>query len=241
MDVEHSRCPAPESNLKPPYDVIYADPPWKYKMEKVAGSAADQYPCMSLEELGKLRNFIDYLAADDCALLLWITSPMLDVGLELLKLWGFKFTTVFLVWTKTYKHKTETPRCGMGFYTRISCEFLLLAKRGKTACWVQDHTVNQHFVHPAVRHSEKPDGVRQLIKQVFGADKKRVELFARAENLGSSDEWDYWGNEAGGTDAGGSHGLSGLPARSEARKHRQTGRPSNYPGGIDEALEGLVG
>lgn len=60
------------------YTVIYADPPWHYRVwsKKGAGrSAESHYSTMSLEEIKALP--VHLLAARDCALFLWITFPLL--------------------------------------------------------------------------------------------------------------------------------------------------------------------
>ena len=64
------------------YNVIYADPPWSYKVwsKKGAGrSAESHYPTMSIEAIKALP--VSRLAAGDCALFLWITFPMLRDGI----------------------------------------------------------------------------------------------------------------------------------------------------------------
>ena len=33
------------------YEIIYADPPWRYSAQKVQGAAENHYPTMSIEEL----------------------------------------------------------------------------------------------------------------------------------------------------------------------------------------------
>ena len=60
------------------YNVIYADPPWAYKVWSKKGkgcSAESHYPTMSIEDIKALP--VGELAAKDCALFLWITFPML--------------------------------------------------------------------------------------------------------------------------------------------------------------------
>ena len=55
------------------YNVIYADPPWSYKVwsKKGAGrSAESHYPTMSIEAIKALP--VSRIAAGDCALFLWI-------------------------------------------------------------------------------------------------------------------------------------------------------------------------
>lgn len=55
------------------YSVIYADPPWSYSNKKTRSAAAKEYPCMTSDELKELP--VASLAADDCTLFLWATSP----------------------------------------------------------------------------------------------------------------------------------------------------------------------
>ena len=59
-----------------PYNVIYADPPWRYRCGVGQGVAEDHYPTMSVKEIAALP--VGELAAPDCALFLWITCPMLN-------------------------------------------------------------------------------------------------------------------------------------------------------------------
>ena len=65
--------------------------------------------------------------AKDGILLLWVTSPKLNVAVHLLKGWGLEFVTVLLVWTKIYRDGKH--RVGLGHYTRSCCEYLLLCRR----------------------------------------------------------------------------------------------------------------
>lgn len=50
------------------YTVIYADPPWKYKVWSDGGAADAHYPTMNLEDIKALP--VSQLAAKDCALFL---------------------------------------------------------------------------------------------------------------------------------------------------------------------------
>ena len=80
------------------YTVIYADPPWKYKVWSGGGAADAHYPTMNLEDIKALP--VSQLAAKDCALFLWITFPMLHEAWGVMKAWGFSFRTVAFVWVK---------------------------------------------------------------------------------------------------------------------------------------------
>ena len=89
------------------YQIIYADPPWKYKVysEKGKGrSAENHYPTMSIEDICKLP--VNKIASDDCVLFMWMTFPTLKEGLKVIEEWGFKYKTVAFVWVKQNK---KTP------------------------------------------------------------------------------------------------------------------------------------
>ena len=53
------------------YNIIYADPPWKYDRQKGEGVAADIYQTMSLAEIESIP--VNEIAADDAVLFLWVT------------------------------------------------------------------------------------------------------------------------------------------------------------------------
>ena len=53
------------------YEIIYADPPWRYSAKKVRGAAENHYPTMSIDELCALP--VAELAAKDSALFMWAT------------------------------------------------------------------------------------------------------------------------------------------------------------------------
>ena len=57
------------------YEIIYADPPWRYSAKKVQGAAENHYPTMSIDELCALP--VAELAAKDSALFMWATFPQL--------------------------------------------------------------------------------------------------------------------------------------------------------------------
>ncbi len=171
------------------YEIIYADPPWKYHTysEKGQGRGAEQhYPTMSLEEIKALP--VPKICKKDAVLLLWVTSPCLLQGIELLSAWGFSYKTVAFTWMKQCK-KSDNLFTGMGYYTRANAEYCLLGTRGKPLPRVS-HSVSSAVLSHIERHSKKPDEVRKRITDLFG-DRPRIELFARE----FGDGWDCWGNE----------------------------------------------
>ena len=62
------------------YNIIYADPPWRYDMNRGQGAAENHYPTMSIQEICRLP--VAELAAKDCALFLWVTFPQLQDAMK---------------------------------------------------------------------------------------------------------------------------------------------------------------
>lgn len=169
------------------YGTIYADPGWLYDNKRTGGSmksgSSQQYMTMSLADL--LALDVKALAKQDSVLFLWVTVPLIDYGLAVLKEWGFKYkTTIF--WHKSTKR-------GMGFWTRGDVEMLLLGVRGKVKPFRSP--LSNHISHPRLAHSEKPEVFRELIEyitlQQLTLLSPRLELFARKRVTG----WDAWGNQ----------------------------------------------
>ena len=168
-----------------PYQVIYADPPWRYEQKRLQGAAERHYPTMSIEEICGLP--VAEIAAKDSLLFLWATFPQLPEALRVISAWGFKYKTVAFLWLKKNK-KADSWFYGMGFWTRSNAELCLLAIRGHPKR--QSANVHQFIISPIEEHSKKPDIVRDKIIALAG-DVPRIELFARQETPG----WDVWGNE----------------------------------------------
>ena len=77
-------------NTDKKYNIIYADPPWRYNARKntatkFGGGAMGHYPTMSMNDIEKLP--IPDIAAENCALLMWCTFPYLDRQIKLFKKW----------------------------------------------------------------------------------------------------------------------------------------------------------
>lgn len=170
------------------YQVIYADPPWAYRVwsKKASGrSAESHYPTMSMEEIENLPVW--ELADENCALFLWITFPLLKEIWRVVKAWGFTYKTVAFVWIKQNK-KADSLFWGMGYWTRANAEICILATKGSPKRY--SRRVHQVLITHIEEHSKKPEEARNRIEQLMG-DVPRVELFARRETPG----WDVWGNE----------------------------------------------
>lgn len=168
-----------------PYQIIYADPPWRYDQKGVEGAAERHYSTMSLEDICKLP--IKSISAKDSILFLWATFPQLPAALRVISAWGFQYKTVAFLWLKKNR-KADSWYFGLGFWTRGNAEVCLLATRGHPKR--KSKKVHQFIISPIEAHSKKPDIVRDKIIELAG-DVPRIELFARQETPG----WDVWGNE----------------------------------------------
>jgi N6-adenosine-specific RNA methylase IME4 len=168
------------------YRVIYADPPWPYR-DKMAGhsfSLDHEYATQPLKWIKDLS--VKEIAAKDAVLLLWVPSPQLVDGLDVMKAWGFKFKTIAFVWSKLTSHGKEVAN--MGRWTMGNVELVLLGTRGKPQR--QEKNVRQLVRAERTVHSRKPDEVKRRIERLF--EGRRIELFGRGQ---SDDGWDTFGNE----------------------------------------------
>lgn len=172
------------------YNVIYADPPWAFRVWSEKGkerSADKHYSCMTLDDL-KQMPVNSITAGDGCALFMWATFPMLREALELIEAWGFEYKTIAFCWVKQNKNSDRIFK-GMGYYTRSNAEICLLATRGRVL-ERKSRSVSSVIISHIERHSKKPAETRDRIVELFG-DLPRIELFARETTPG----WDCWGNE----------------------------------------------
>jgi len=178
------------------YQIIYADPPWSYYNDSTAepncttikGMRRPPYSVMGSEEIARLP--VQNIASDNCILFIWTTDYHLEKCLKVIKSWGFEYKTIGFAWQKL--NKKFEPICFMGAYTMKSgIELCLLATKGKNAHkLVKRHNVKSLIKSLRLKHSQKPDEVRERIVQLVG-DLPRIELFAREKYPG----WDVWGNE----------------------------------------------
>ena len=172
------------------YNIIYADPPWRYSDSGSAGAAENHYSTMSIADICALP--VKNIAAADCVLFLWTTYPMLQEAMALISAWGFKYKSIGFQWLKTNKGG-KGYFFGLGRWTRGNTEPCLIAVKGRPYKFVQSQSISQLIKHPIMRHSAKPPIVRDKIIELMG-DMPRIELFAREAAAG----WDCWGNEAPG-------------------------------------------
>ena len=186
------------------YNVIYADPAWEqkagrplsggYKKEngvqvfnpKSDKSADLPYNTMKFEDIVNLP--IKKLTDDNCHLYLWVTNKYLMKAEQVIKAWGFKYSTT-LVWCK------KPIGSGMGGTFKVSTEYLIFATKGKVSELVKEKVngtwfeEKRQYVNGYPCHSKKPDFFYELIEKVSKG--KKLELFSRNERKG----WSVFGNE----------------------------------------------
>lgn len=165
------------------YDIIYADPPWSYNDK---GGHNFSYETQSKQWISQLP--VKEIANKDCCLFLWVTSPLLDEGIEVLEDWGFKYKTVAFVWSK-YTNKGNLVS-NLGRWTMGNVELCILGIKGKPNSWRIDKSIKQLVQAERTIHSRKPNEVRERIVKLLG-DRSKIELFAREK----VEKWDAWGNE----------------------------------------------
>lgn len=160
------------------YQVIYADPPWRYSFSKSdSRKIENQYPTMDVEDICKMQIPSD----DNAVLYLWGTAPKLVEALQVMKAWGFTYKS-HAIWNK--------EKIGMGYWFRGQHELLLVGVKGKFSPPKSEQRIGSVITEKRGIHSKKPDRIRDYIKKWY-SDKNCLEIFARNRTKG----WDVFGNE----------------------------------------------
>lgn len=174
-----------DKNLETPklpegqFNIIYADPPWKYEHSRTKSrDIENQYPTMGLEEI----KLIKIPTADNCVLFLWATAPKLEEALSVLNSWGFTYRTC-AIWDKEI--------IGMGYWFRGQHEVLLVGVKGEFKPPDQERRVSSVYKKRRSKHSSKPSYYYDLIEKCY-PDGKYLELFSRKKH---NDKWAVYGNE----------------------------------------------
>jgi len=177
------------------YQIIYADPPWRFKnwsMSELAKRGEkwarrygrSPYNVMDDEAIYSLP--VKEITDKNCILFLWATYPKLPEAIETIKRWGFTYKTVAFTWIK--QNKKSGWHFGLGYWTRGNPEICLLATKGKPKR--KSKFVSNLTIDAMQGHSQKPHIIREKIVELMG-DLPRIELFGRHEIK----KWDSWGNE----------------------------------------------
>jgi N6-adenosine-specific RNA methylase IME4 len=167
------------------YGVILADPEWRFEpwsRETGMDRAADNhYPTSPLGAL-KVRD-VPEIAAPDCVLFLWTTTPMLAQAIRLMQAWGFEYSS-HCVWAK--------DRLGTGFWFRNKHEVLLVGLRGSPPAPAPGSQWPSLIEAPVGAHSAKPAAFCEMIESYY-PNLPKIELNCRGAPRAG---WDAWGDEA---------------------------------------------
>lgn len=181
-----------------PFSCILADPPWSFetfgkKRTTPHRGAEEHYGVMAHEDLCDLP--VEFVAAKDCALFMWVVDSHLDEALALGRAWGFSFKTRAFTWLKETENGRQLdifngesdPRMGMGYWTRKQSEMCWLFTRGKPKRLSKG--VREVIRDRRREHSRKPDETHERIQTLVGGP--YLEMFAREPRPG----WESWGNQ----------------------------------------------
>ena len=177
-------------NTNNKYKIIYADPPWQYRVWSKKGlgrSAESHYNTMNIQDIINMKDTIKNISDKDSVLFLWVTFPCLKEGIKVLEEWGYTYKTCAFAWVKKNK-KSDSWFWGMGYWTRANVEICLLGTKGNIKR--KSAGVHQVIDTPIEEQSKKPNVTRDRIIDLVG-DLPKIELFARQE----VPNWDSWGNE----------------------------------------------
>jgi N6-adenosine-specific RNA methylase IME4 len=177
------------------YGVIYMDPPWRPDDGALdpTRQIENQYPTMAIDELVEmLKPKVKEVAATDCAIFCWVTSPKIVEYVSLMEALEFAHKSA-AVWVK--------DSIGMGYWFRSRHEHLCVATRGAPATALEQNRPDSVITEPRRAHSQKPDRIYAMLDVMFPGVPK-IELFARP-NEKRPDHWAAWGNEALGPREGG--------------------------------------
>lgn len=159
------------------YQVIYADPPWRYSNSGFDGSAEGQYPTMATEDICAMP--VKDRSASNAVILMWAVNPLLEDAFAVMKAWGFDYKTNF-VWVKN-------NHVG-GFYCLGRHELLLVGVKG--SCLPRKGSLAMSDLHyPRSEHSKKPHEVYELIERMY--EGPYLEMFARNQRP----NWTSFGND----------------------------------------------
>lgn len=163
-----------------PFNIIYADPPWRYEYSiSVSREIENQYPTATTEEICSMP--VGNICASDSVLFMWATSPKLAEAMKVIEAWGFTYKTC-MVWVK--------DKIGMGYYARQQHELILIATKGNLPTPEPSNRPASVFYGERNEHSAKPKEFYEVIERMY-PEFSKVELFCRTPR----DGWYSWGNQ----------------------------------------------
>ena len=123
------------------FQVIITDNPWHFNSRKSGGEVKNKtkfgggcekhYSLLKDEDLFDLKPYINDISDDNCAMFMWCVSSKLDVAINMMEHWGFKYKTMPFVWVKTYPKSGELCM-NPGFFVANNVETIILGVNQKT-------------------------------------------------------------------------------------------------------------
>ena len=166
------------NNIPEKFDVIYADPPWRYDFAETSNRKIEnQYTTMDNNDIANMK----VPAKDNCVLFMWATAPKLIEALDVMKAWGFTYKT-HAVWDK--------QKIGMGYWFRGQHELLMVGVKGKFSPPDSTIRISSVIKEERSKHSKKPDSIADYIDLAY-YNKSKIELFCREPRSG----WYSFGNQ----------------------------------------------
>lgn len=162
------------------FNVIYADPPWKYEFSETDSRMIEnKYPTMDVQDIESMS----IPSSENSVLFLWATAPKLQEALLVMRGWGFDYVT-HAIWDKKV--------IGMGYWFRGQHELLLVGTKGAPGTPDPENRFSSVIESKREGHSEKPKIVYEMIEKMFPRG-KYLEVFHRG---GNRSRWIGWGLES---------------------------------------------
>tara|TARA_B100000963_G_scaffold346907_1_gene352662 strand:+ start:925 stop:1908 length:984 start_codon:yes stop_codon:yes gene_type:complete len=178
IDIEKGVKKVDINNIPEKFDIIYADPPWRYDFAETSNRKIEnQYTTMDNNDIANMK----VPAKDNCVLFMWATAPKLIEALDVMKAWGFTYKT-HAVWDK--------QKIGMGYWFRGQHELLMVGVKGKFSPPDSTIRISSVIKEERSQHSKKPDSIADYIDLAY-YNKSKIELFCREPRSG----WYSFGNQ----------------------------------------------
>lgn len=182
------------------FDIILTDFPWgegiygkrNNKNTKFGGGAEHHYPTMSKQQILDFKTKIDSVSKEDCMMLMWVTGPSLEFGMQTMSHFGFEYKTIGMTWVKISKDKN--PRILPSYYFGSNTELLLIGIKGKNKGKFKPDKklLGQVILSELREHSRKPEESYEKIQLAY-PNLSKYEFFSRQNRNG----WVCDGNEVG--------------------------------------------
>ena len=175
------------------YTVLVVDPPWSYGKPTADRGAsrncAVKYAggTMDVQQITE-QTPVPAMSATNSHLYLWTTNPKLPFAFGVMKAWGFEYKTT-LTWLKTTQ-AGGVHGGGMGWFFRGATEHVLFGVKGDKPIPSGLRKPNV-VLAPPTEHSEKPVRFYELLRGIYGADERMIDIYSRRHH----ERFDQWGDE----------------------------------------------